>query len=233
MTDAASNQGETNTPNDPAANAVAELKSKVDQLVADNARLQGRVDQFDRMRPVQTAPQVSAPQRQLTPEQYNELMAKNPAEAIKLAVRDVVQEEVAPLVKDAERKNSRERWDEKAKTDFPAMASDPEFQRAVEDKVKELVQVDQRSPNDPTLVYRAAELASVRFSNKKALAKSSGGLSGEAPTNTRDESASSKFKKPEYFDTFSDVFGMSKDSRGRLEAKMQKAANAPSQRRSR
>lgn len=211
-------EGENNTDNS-AASAVAEFKTQLEQLKQENARLQGRFDQvmIDR-RPTTAAPVP----KQMTPDEYKSLMGTNPAEAVRIAVQDVVQAQVTPLLAQTQAANEKDKWDSKTESDFPAINSDPEFKKLVMQEAREMVESGERTAQDPRLLYRAAQIAIGKTGKKQA--PSRGGMTGEAPRSGGGDN-STKFKAPGYFDAFNSVFGVTdQKSKDRLLSKLEKAS---------
>lgn len=212
--------GESNTPN-PEAAAVAEIKTQLEKLQTENARLTGRMEQMTMQQSHQQHQSHAQPApKQITPEEYKKLFDENPAEAVKMAVRGVVKDEVNPLLENVQSKSEKAKWDDKAERDFPAMISDPEFKRAVKERAAELLTTDRLPSDHPTLLYRAAELAAAKY-GKKAAPSQSGGMSGEAPNTTPRDPGGSKFRLPNDFEALSKVFGVEGKSKERLAKKME------------
>lgn len=200
----------------PAADAVAELKQELEKVKDLNNQLIGRIDQMSVAHP-REIPTQPAP-KQYTAEEYGNLLKTDPAKAVELAVESVVQNRVKPLVDGVVAKNDRHRWDSKAESEFPAMRTDREFSQAVSEQIKDLIEIDGRSKDDPTLLYRAAQLAAGKLGRKAAPPR--GGISGEAP-NSGGSPGAKGFKPPAYFDDFNKVFGLSEESKKRLLTKME------------
>jgi hypothetical protein len=192
------------TPEKEAAKAVAEMRAELDKIKLDNARLQGRFDEQAHQR---SQIPVSDSKTKMTMEEYNQVLKSDPKRAIQIAVEESVDQRVKPYVNNMETKAQRDKWDMKAENEFPSLVSDPEFEKAVKEQVHEMVKIDGRSPDDPTLLYRAAQITAGRLGKKSA--PSRGGMSGEAPRGGRDGGERpSAFKTPGYFDAFNQVFGI-------------------------
>jgi hypothetical protein len=156
---------------------------------------------------------------ELTPEQYQQLLKENPAAAIDMAVDRKVQERLKPEIDRITVEQRRIAQDTKAEQDFPALKTDQAFQREVSAQIADFVRSGEYDKTSPVLVYRAAELVSLRQGAKRAQGnQGKGGISGEAPTTTaKDQKAGGK--KPDNFSTMANIFGLSKESQERFLAK--------------
>lgn len=188
----------TNENESGSSNALLEMKEQLDQMRLQNAQLMGKIEAIASQKTTDTKPQLTA-------EQYSKMLQENPQEAIGLAVKRVIESEVKPLLGSLEVKSAKEKWDTKAEKEFPL--NDKEFQGLLKNEIAELINTDGLSKDHPTLIYRAAQLASAKYS-KKTNTGSKGGMSGEAPTNiSRDNK---KYYQPSANqDALFKVFGIS------------------------
>ncbi len=198
--------GENNPDNKPAA-----VEPQVD-IRAALAEMESRL--LDRLSEKQTPKKP-----EMTAAEYQQLLKDNPAAAIELAVDRKVQEKLNPAIKDLNAKQQRDAEDAKAMTAFPALDTDPAFQRKVTEQMKEFVLSGEYHKEHPKLLRRAAELVSLREDAKsRSSGAGKGGMSGEAP-NTAARDSKANAKKPDNFATMASVFGMSKESQERMLAK--------------
>jgi len=162
----------------------------------------------------QKKPTQGNDQKQLTPAEFQALLASNPSEAIAKVVDGRVQAGVAQ----ATALQQKQFYDQKAEMDFPSITTDRDFQNLVRKEMSDLISGGM-SETAPKLVYKAAEIASMKRAAKKPQAQSNPTISGEAPTTVRSQPGAGK--KPEGFDTIAQAFGLSEAGQKKVLAKMQ------------
>lgn len=212
-------EGGDNTPDATSAAPAAAVAPQGDIRV----ELHNQLREFESRVLDQVTKAVQPAKPQMTAEQYNELFKTNPQEAIKLAVRQTVQDTLQPELSRFTSSQRRDHFDQKAESDFPLLKSDPAYQRLVQDQMKEFLRDGEYTQDSPKLLYRAAEIAALKYKPKSG-GQPKGGLSGEAPT-TVDRSSRTSSDKPKNFEAMSRVFGLSKESQERFLAKLQTKGN--------
>lgn len=160
-----------------------------------------------------------APKKQLTKEEFAELFKNSPDQAIDLALENKVSERVSQIETKLNAKQQREFYDRKAQQDFQLLEKDAEFQKKVKAKVAELVSDGEYVKESPKLVYRACQLASMEYKEKPKPVEQERSISSEAPTNVKRD-PKGHYKKKDSFEQLSSIFGLSKDSKERLQKKM-------------
>lgn len=126
------------------------LEGKLSSLEETNRQLLGLLQ--GQMKPQQQ--KVEAPQ--LSPEQA-QAMAQNPGQ-----LAQFIQEQANQASKKIAQASSQTEWDTKAKRDFP-LDKDPKFQKAVLSEMQGMIQRGEMSQDAPTLMYRAAQIASLNY----------------------------------------------------------------------
>lgn len=66
-------------------------------------------------------------------------------------------------IQDVRQETQKQTWDRKAEVDFPSLKTDEKFKREVGRKINELLNNGEYSKDSPALIYRASELASLKF----------------------------------------------------------------------
>lgn len=96
------------------------------------------------------------PEYKMSPEQAAQF-ASNPE-----ALASFIQEQAAQASQQIAVTSARTEWDSKAKKEFP-IDSDVKFQKAVLSEMRDLINNGEFSRNSPTLMYRAAQIASMKY----------------------------------------------------------------------
>lgn len=190
---------------------LASLRGELESLKAMNQDLLTKVSQ------IVTPPEAT--KKPLTKEEFAELFKEHPDQAIDLALENKVSERVTQIEHKLNTKQQREYFDRKAQQDFPPLEKDAEFQKKVKAKVAELVSEGEYVKDSPKLVYRACQLASMEYKEKPKATEPERSISSEAPTNVKRD-PKGHYKKKDSFETLSSIFGLSKESKDRLQKKM-------------
>ncbi len=166
-------EGSDQTPNDSGAESPDQsLRLEISDLKQSQHALLSKIEEL-----------TLAMKPQPQPVNIAELYAKDPASAIAAVVDSKVKEALHPAMQTLTREQQKKHYDEKAEREFPQLRTDPEYQRAVRDNVKELINAGGMDKNSPALVYLAAERAALRHKSKSASGNVSqpGEMSGGAP----------------------------------------------------
>lgn len=100
------------------------------------------------------------------PEEVAQLLAKDPK-----ALAKFIKTQTEKATRSIQSESQKQIWDRRAEDTFPAIKTNESFKREVGKKIQELLTNGEYKENSPQLVYRAAELASLKFSGKENVKK--------------------------------------------------------------
>lgn len=101
-----------------------------------------------------------------TEEQLKDMAKTNPDLVIEYKVQKKAQELESKLYNSLRAEGSKKNWDQKTEEDFPLLKKDKAFYKEVQAQVQELTASGEFSKDSPTLVYRAAQIASAKYKSK-------------------------------------------------------------------
>lgn len=154
------------------------------------------------------------PKKTMTPEEYDALLKSNPQAAIEFAIENKVNQKAQIMEHNMTTRTQQLHWDAQAEKDFPLLAKDKQFQALVGQETKQLL-ADGMSKDSPKLVYKAAEIAALKYKGAQETKESQkGSVSSEAPNNVGKQSNRPK-NLPKNFDKWSNMFGLNKSAQER------------------
>lgn len=189
------NEGES-----PESHSQSGLKSEIETLKQQNQELMAKFNQF-----FEAQAQPKHQEKQLSAAEVKSLMDTNPAEAIQYVLKNQVSSQVREVETKLTRQNQVQYFDQKTVQDFPLFEKDAKFKELVKSEVQALV-ADGMDRDSPKLVYKAAQIAALKYKPQDK-SDGSGGASSEAPTNMKRGSATAK-NLPSNFDVWAKMFNM-------------------------
>lgn len=172
-----------------------DLRSEIEGLKQQNAELIAKISEMvTAVKPKEPKPNVA------------ELLQKDPAAAIETVVKQVVAQQLDPALKGLTKEQQRSAYDSKAESDFPAIKTDKEFQNLVRSQINEFVKTGEMDAKSPTLVYRAAQIAALKYKPKAQATTAPASMSGEAPNTAGSGNTAPPVSKN--FDALVKMFGI-------------------------
>lgn len=131
-----------------------------------------------------------------------EIYKTDPVRAIEMITEQKVKSQAGVFTKEQQKFT----YDAKAEAEFPHLKSDPEFQKLVKANIQDMVQSGEYGVDSPRLVYRAAQIAALKYKPKASQTKASGSnSSSEAPSSVQ---SSKKHPADSQFEAMSKMFGI-------------------------
>jgi len=137
-----------------------EEETKVDPNSARLEKLEGMISQLLSGSQQNAQPRNETKGLTLTQDQIAALK-DNPQ-----ALLALIEEKTNQTVNSVNLTLQQDRWDSKAKDDFPALKSDSKFKELVKQEVQELVSNGDMTKDSPRLLYVAAKIASSKYQAK-------------------------------------------------------------------
>lgn len=150
--------------NDTGINELENLKEEIFQLKNSQSQLIAALKQPKEEKKLPDANQLAA-------------LGKDPA-----ALAAWLQQQTEESKKEIRRESQKEIYDRKAYEDFPVLKTDKVFQAEVQKQMKEFVGTGEYRPEDPMLIYRAAQIVAGKVKSTETKKQSTGTqLTSEAP----------------------------------------------------
>lgn len=131
-----------------------------------------------------------------------EIYKTNPVKAMEIIANQMVNAKAGTLGKEQQKIT----FDNRAENEFPQIKSDPEFQKLVKANIQEMVSSGEMDVNAPKLVYRAAQIAALKYKPKASSKPAQGSnASSEAPSTV---TPSKKSGNDSQFDAMAKMFGI-------------------------
>lgn len=204
------------------------IKSELEALKQSNAELNNKLQAFLAS---QEKPKTEAPAK-LAPEDFKKLMDADPEKAISYALSSGIEMKTREIESKLTRQQQAQYFDTKAEQDFPLLNKDKKFMEVVKNEVRQLVD-DGMDKHSPKLVYKAAEIAALKFKGSdETKARSHAESTSEAPSNVRVSKSDGK-NLPKQFDQMAKMFGLSDKAKEKAKQNFELRAQAETRRRER
>lgn len=160
------------------------LETQIEELRMTNNELLEHIRSF-------SAQKEQKPQAELSPEQVQRLSA-DPANLARF-ISDSTEKATSKVRSEIE----KERWDEKAFSNYPMLQNDQKFRQEVKRQMQELISGREYTKDSPKLLFRAAQLAGAKFGdgNVNKTTHSSSKETSMAPSSAKIVSSSSSKSK--------------------------------------
>lgn len=222
--------GEEQNPNTENDSSGADFKTELEAVKLQNQELLTKMNSF------LTQQQKPETKKQITSEEFAKLLKDDPKSAIQIALDEKVQGRVNEIESRLTTAQQTVFFDQKVEQDFPALKTDKKFRDLVAQETRNLVQDGLMNEKAPKLLYKAAEIAALKYNKAgegKAEAKNS--MSSEAPNNgARRQSDGSKDKHlPANFERMASMFNLDDKTKDRAKEIIADRQRADEHRRSR
>lgn len=190
MSEAHTDAGSETPQNAGDTSQQADIRSELSELKSTLSQLVGAL-----------TPKPKEPE----PVDIEKTLKENPAKALELVVKKTVRESLEPVKQEFANENKKAEFDRRAEQQFPQMRSDPEFQKALKSQMIELMNTGEFTKDSPSLVYRAAQIASLSYKPKGG--QGTGGMTSEEPSSV----AAGRSSGPKFdanFDKMAKMFGI-------------------------
>jgi hypothetical protein len=107
---------------------------------------------------------------------------------------DFVQSQIASATGKVTQDMRKDKWDAQAYAEFPALKTDKKFVQETTKKIQELVSTGEYDKDNPLLVYRAAQLASLNYKPQQQTAGDGKQVDGKGPRTTEAQGRQSTSK---------------------------------------
>lgn len=198
-------------------NETSALKAELETLKAQNSEMLNKFNTF------MTSQNKNNEEKPLSDEEYKALLEINPKKALAYALDEQVSAKTAEIERRLSTAQQLEHYDRKTEEEFPLIKTDKAFQRLAGEEIKALIS-DGMDKNSPRLVYKATQIAALKYKGAQETKSNSAGGSGEAPTNFKGSSKPSKGEDKD-FEIMAKMFHMSDKAKARAKEKIAEQAN--------
>lgn len=220
-TESHDNSGQDKSGNEPA------LRAEIEQLRSFQEQMMNKLESL-----TATQTQHREQPKQLSVDEYKKLLEDDPKAAVAYALDGQVNARAQQIEAALTAKQQQGYFDQKMQNDFPLFTTDKKFQTLAQTEARNLI-ADGMSKDSPKLMYKAAEIAALKYGVTQKKTESSGSMSSEAPNNVSKKQQGSNNNLPSNFDKMAKMFNMSDKAIERFKKNAELTAKAEAHRKNR